>query len=496
MNTVADVLTTSSMRMPESVAIISGELKLTHSQLLNKALVAGHALQKQGLRQGDRIMTCLQNHHDAVLLYWASQLYGFVICPVNWRSTSADIDYFLTDCDAHILFFDQSSAEAVSQSKEAQQVISVEVYNSESDTQWQEMLECTPGSPPSITEDDLSVILYTSGTTGRPKGVLRTHRAERAASIAHIAQNLLASGEIALGVMPLYHTMGVRILVSTCLLSGTFLCQPKFAPEQTLRLIESHDVSSLYLVPTLYHDLIKTLTVHPADLSSVQRIGFAGASMSDGLLRKVSKTFSNSKIVNHYGSSEIYTYTVDQDAARKPGSAGKQGLNSQMAIIPIGSGDVHRTLNRGSEGQIIARFNSEESFSGYLHKPQANDAAIKDGWYLTGDVGYFDDEGDLFITGRVDDMIVTGGENLMPVEVESVLSLYEGVAEAVVVGKPDERLGSKVVAFIVADKAVGAEELNTHCRNSGLPGFKCPRSYQFIASIPKSPVGKILRRAL
>ena len=496
MNTVADVLTTSSMRIPESVAIISGEFKLTHSQLLHKALVTGHALQKRGLRKGDRVMTCLQNHHDAVLLYWASQLYGFVICPVNWRSTSVDIDYFLTDCDAHILFFDRSSAEAISQSKEAQQVISVEVHKNESDTQWQEMQECTPGSPPSISEDDVSVILYTSGTTGRPKGVLRTHRAERAASIAHIAQNRLAFGEIALGVMPLYHTMGVRILISTYLLSGTFVCQQKFSPEHTLRLIESHQISSLYLVPTLYHDLVNTLFKYPVDLSSVLRIGFAGASMSDGLLKKMSKIFFNTAIVNHYGSSEIYTYTINPDASQKPGSAGKPGLNSQIAIIPLGSNDVHRTLNFGSEGQIIARLYTEESFCSYLNKPEANRAAIKDGWYLTGDVGYFDHEGDLFITGRVDDMIITGGENVMPIEIESVLSLHDEIQEVIVVGKPDERLGQQIVAFIVSQTKVSSTDLYNNCRSHGLPGYRCPRSDQFVHEIPKSPVGKILRRQL
>ena len=325
----------------------------------------------------------------------------------------------------------------------------------------------------------------------------RSHKAERAAAIAHIAQNALLFNDKALGVMPLYHTMGVRILLSSALLSGTFVCQPKFRPEATLELIEHHGISSLYLVPTLYYDLIYVPGFERAALETVKHLGFAGASMSDGLLNKLTVAFPGVQIVNHYGSSEIYTYTINQDATRKPGSAGRAGLNAEIAIIPLETEGVsHRVQKAYVEGQVIAREDSAEAFTGYLNRPDATKAAFKNGWYLTGDVGYFDEEGELFLTGRVDDMIITGGENVMPIGIESILSLHDDILEVIVVGKPHERLGQRITAFVVARRSIEFSELDDHCRAGGLPGYRCPKEYVFVDQIPKSPVGKTLRRLL
>lgn len=240
------------------------------------------------------------------------------------------------------------------------------------------------------------LILYTSGTTGRGKAVPRSHRAERAASLAHVAQNALLAGDVALGVMPLYHTMGLRILLSSALLSGSFVCQPRFKAAETLDLIAAHRISSLYLVPTLYHDLMSELPGQRRDLSSIARLGFAGASMSEGLLRRVGAAFPGIPLVNHYGSSEIYTFTIAQDAAGKPGSAGRAGLNARIAVIPLGSTDISARAAPGQEGQVIADAGNIEAFGGYLNRPDADAAALRQGWYLTGDVGYLDAEGDLF----------------------------------------------------------------------------------------------------
>ena len=206
--------------------------------------------------------------------------------------------------------------------------------------------------------------------------------------------------------------------------------------------------------------------------------------------------FPDVTVVNHYGSSEIYTYTVNTNAALKPGSAGRAGLNAQIAVIPLGSTSPSVYQAVGVEGQVIARADSAEAFAGYLNRPETTQAALIDGWYFTGDVGYVDNEGELFITGRVDDMIITGGENVMPVEIESALSLHDEILEAVVVGKPDERLGQRIVAFVIARNKISSTELNAHCRGAGLPSYRCPKSYEFVEIIPKSPVGKVLRRLL
>ena len=339
-------------------------------------------------------------------------------------------------------------------------------------------------------------MLYTSGTTGRGKGVPRTHRAERAAALAHIAQNCYRAGERTLGVMPLYHTMGVRSLLAMAPVGGAFVCQHRFDAAGALRLIEAERLTALYLVPTLYYDLLESPGFAGADVSSVRKLGFAGAPMAEGLLRRVESAFRPELFVNHYGSSEIYTFTIDQNAAAKPGSAGKAGINQRIRVVEIGADDPDQTVAAGVEGEVIASLESEEAFAGYWQRPDADARALKRGWYFTGDVGYCDGDGDLFVTGRVDDMVITGGENVLPAEIESVLSVHPAVAEAAVAGLADERWGQKVTAFVVRNRPVDAETLDAHCRASALADFKRPRAYVFVRAIPKSPVGKVLRRKL
>ncbi len=495
MQTVADILIQATDRNPDATAILSGGQGLSYRLLLQRAMSVGTALREHGLRRGDKFVTVLQNHECTAILHWAAQLYGFVICPVNWRSTASELAYFVQNSGARALFFDSSSQGAVSSCDAFPDLLLVDA----DPASWRIRPFASKADPdplPELNAGRTSVILYTSGTTGRGKGVPRSHRAERAAALAQVGQNALGVGDVALGVMPLYHTMGVRILLATALLSGTFVCQPRFDVAETLSLIEQHRVSSLYLVPTLYHDMLDAIDCHPRDLGTIRRLGFAGASMSEGLLRRLSDAFPGRRIVNHYGSSEIYTCTINPDAARKPGSAGRAGLNARIALIPLGTEDIAARAIAGEEGQVIASLQSDEAFRGYLNRPEADAKALRDGWYLTGDVGYCDDAGELFLTGRVDDMIITGGENVMPIEIESVLSLHPCVSEAVVVGKPDARLGQKLSAYIVTRSRIDAAALDGHCRSSGLPGYRCPKEYTFVEAIPKSPVGKILRRAL
>jgi 2-furoate---CoA ligase len=265
---------------------------------------------------------------------------------------------------------------------------------------------------------------------------------------------------------------------------------------QALELIERERITNLYLVPTLYHDLVHHERFRRTDVSSVRKIGFAGASMTDGLLKELQAAFQPELFVNHYGSSEIYTFTIDQNAPVKPGSAGRAGINQNVRVVKLGATSPQEIAKPGEEGEIIALLAGDESFEGYWRRPEADAKALRQGWYFTGDTGTFDADGDLFVTGRVDDMIITGGENVSPVEIESCLSLHAGVSEVAVVGLPDERWGKIVTAFIKRGAPVSDDELDQHCRSSGLAGFKRPRRYVFVETIPKSPVGKLLRRLL
>ena len=349
---------------------------------------------------------------------------------------------------------------------------------------------------PRVNAEAWSIMLYTSGTTSRPKGVPRRHRAERAAAIAHVAQNLYGRGEVTLGVMPLYHTMGVRSLIAMSLIGGSFVCLPRYDTGSALALIEREKITNLYLVPTLYHDLVRAREFTSTDVSSVRKLGFAGASMTDGLLKKLNEAFRPELFVNHYGSSEIYTFTIDQDAPGKPGSAGKAGINQEIRVVRLNAKSVTELVQPDEEGEIIARLAGDESFEGYWRRPDADARALREGWYFTGDTGFFDREGDLFVTGRVDDMIITGGENVSPIEIESCLSLHPAVIEVAVVGLADERLGQVISAFVKRQGPVTEQELEAFCRASGLANFKRPRRFIFVDGLPRSPVGKLLRRLL
>jgi 2-furoate---CoA ligase len=485
-------------RDPNRLAIVDGPLRLTYAQWYGKisALVAG--FDELGLTAGDHLLTALQNRWEAASMHWACQFTGVIVTPVNWRATASEIDFFVENAQAKAIVYEEVSAKAVAQSDKAQKLPRIALGTPRTgEIACSELMErAAPDASPRADAEAWSVMLYTSGTTAQPKGVPRRQRAERAAALAHVAQNLYAHGERTLGVMPLYHTMGVRSLLAMSLIGGAFVCLPRFDIGRALELIADERISNLYLVPTLYHDLVHDARFIKADVSSVRKLGFAGAPMTDGLLKELQAAFKPDLFVNHYGSSEIYTFAINQDAPAKPGSAGRAGINQRIRVVKLNAGSPDEAAATGEEGEIIALLAGDESFEGYWHRPDSDAKALKDGWYFTGDTGYVDADGDLFVTGRVDDMIITGGENVSPVEIESCLSLHPAVSEVAVAGLDDERWGKIVAAFIKRRSAVSRDELDQFCRTAGLANFKRPRQYVFVAEIPKSPVGKLLRRML
>ena len=484
-------------RSPDALAIVEGERRLSYAEWLREIAGVTGGLAQLRIARGDRLAVVLQNRLEMAAVHWACQFAGIVVTPLNWRIKPEELDYCLKDSEAHAIVFDAVAAEAVAGAAAARNLPRIVIGNAEGGTcRFEDWADGNPAVTPQAGPEDLSVLLYTSGTTGGPKGVPRRHRAERAAAVAHVAQNLYARGERTLGVMPLYHTMGVRSLLAMALVNGAFVCQPRFAAAGALRLIERERITNLYLVPTLYHDLIGHPDFAKTYTSSVRKLGFAGAAMPDGLLKRVDAAFLPELFVNHYGSSEIYTFTVEPNAAAKPGSAGKAGLNQRIRVVKLAADDPDEVAAPGEEGQIVADMATDEAFDGYWRRPGADARALRSGWYFSGDTGLFDAEGNLFVTGRVDDMIVSGGENISPGEIESVLSLHPSVAELAVAGTPDERWGQRVTAFVRRTGAVEAAALDAWCRESSLADYKRPREYVFVAEIPKSPVGKILRRLL
>jgi 2-furoate---CoA ligase len=488
----------SVARDPQALAIVDGDVRLTYAAWYRQISALVEGFDELELEPGDHLVTVLQNRCEAATIHWACQLAGIIVTPVNWRATAEDLDYLLLDAGAKAVVYEAVSAEAVARSKEAHVRPRIAVgTDATPDIAFDNLIAAAAESAtPRVGPEAVSVMLYTSGTTAQPKGVPRRHRAERAAALAHVAQNLYAASERTLGVMPLYHTMGVRSLLAMSLIGGSFVCLPRFSPDRALALIEAERITNLYLVPTLYHDLIHHPRFAASDVTSVRKLGFAGAPMTDGLLKALDAAFKPDLFVNHYGSSEIYTFTIDQNAPRKPGSAGRAGINQMVRVVKLGAATPDDVARVGEEGEVIALLAGDESFDGYWRRPEADAAAIRAGWYFTGDTGYADADGDLFVTGRVDDMIITGGENVSPVEIESRLSLHPAVSEVAVVGLADERWGKIVAAFVKRAAPVEAEELDGYCRGCGLADFKRPRRYVFVDAIPKSPVGKLLRRKL
>ena len=332
--------------------------------------------------------------------------------------------------------------------------------------------------------DDLSVMLFTSGTTGRPKGVPRTHRAEHAAAVAHLVQTGQRSGEVALGVMPLFHTMGLRTLLATVLAGGTWVPQARFDAAEAAELIVRERISSLYLVPTMYWSLLRD--ADPAGLAGVRRLAYAGAAMAPVLAQQLTEAVAPETFVNHFGSTEIYTFTIGPDVAAKPGCAGRPGMFSRVRLVdPSPGASPDAEVAAGEPGQVAVSMASPEAFAGYWMRPDATERAVRDGWYFTGDLAVADDDGDLWVSGRVDDMINTGGENVYPDEIEAALVCCPAVADVVVVGLPDERWGQAVTAFVVPPPT--SPPARPSPRRTPGPAGSCPRCDAPSAWSPSTP---------
>jgi 2-furoate---CoA ligase len=488
-------------RSPTAAAIVDGAVRRSYGEWYEDVRAAAAGLAGLGLGRGDHLIMVLRNRWEMATLHWACQFLGVIATPLNWRAKGDEVEYCVRDSAACAIAYEGVSAEAVALSPAARALPGIVVgEDAGPGLAFADLLRGGAGVPgsdaPRASADDISLMLYTSGTTGKPKGVPRRHRHERAAALAHVAQNTYRVGERTLGVMPLYHTMGVRSLLAMALVDGLFVCIPKYDPAAVLRAIQDEAISTLYLVPTLYHDILGHEDFVRTDISSVRKIGFAGAPMHDALLKRLDEAFRPALFANHYGSSEVYTCAINQDAPHKPGCAGRAGINTRLRVVRLDASGPDDLARPGEEGEIIADLAGDEAFEGYWNRPDANAKALRDGWYFTGDTGYIDADGDLYVTGRVDDMIISGGENISPVEIESLLSLHPAVDEVAVVGLPDERWGQRAVAFVKRRQPVDAQALDAHCRQSDLVNFKRPRDYIFVQGIPKSPVGKILRRCL
>ena len=495
----------SARRQPDAAALVDGPLRRTYAEWYDEIRVVAGGLRAIGLRPGDALATALANRNEMATLYWASQMIGLAFTPFNWRASADELAYALRDAEARAVAFEARTAQAAEEAADgagiprARRIALDGAMSGACDFG---ALADAPAIDGPVGADPRSIclMLYTSGTTGRPKGVPRSHHAERNASAHCVAQLGYRYGECQLGVMPLFHTMGVRALVMAALLNGKLVCQPTFDAGAALRLIQDERITALFLVPTMFHDMLDRADLGDYDLGSVRNVAYAGMSMTSALTEKCAETLKPDRFTNFYGSSEIYSFAVCDHVVDKPGCAGRAALGQEIRIVradPDAKAGPDETLPQGETGEVAAPMDGLEAFAGYWKRPDADARAIRGGWYFTGDLGYLDAEGELYLVGRVDDMIISGGENIHPEEVEDVLDRSPLVRRAAVVGLPDARMGQKVVAFVEpADPDASAEALDAACLSSGLARFKRPRAYVFVDRIPRSAAGKLLRRFL
>ncbi|MDQ1734573.1 MAG: 2-furoate---CoA ligase [Pseudonocardiales bacterium] len=492
-------------RYPDRCAV-GGPHPLSYADWDARTDALAHALLMIGARPGSRVALCMAGGEPLASLHLAAQKIAVTSVPLSTRLAPAELGYCLADCNPVAVVVDATTHDLVSAAIDAMaSPPKIAVYGADAPPgadSVEELLRRAPLGAPlfGAVESDVSVMLYTSGTTGRPKGVPRSHAAEHAAAVAHLVQTGHAPGDVTLGVMPMFHTMGLRTLLASVIAGGTWVPQATFDAEQCLTLIDREQISTLYLVPTIYWSLAETGRL--SELHSVRRIAYAGAAMSPSLVQRLQAEIEPERFVNHFGSTEIYTFSVAPAAALKPGSAGRAGVFSRLRIVDP-SPDARPTdeVSVGEEGEVAVSLESPEAFAGYWNRPDANAKSIRNGWYFTGDLAHHDEDGDLWISGRVDDMINSGGENVYPDEIERVLAGCRGVAEVVVSATPSDRWGHAVTAFVVPPPGVHPDDailaLERFIRDgSGLPSLKRPKRIIAITAVPKSPVGKILRRKL
>jgi 2-furoate---CoA ligase len=505
--TIGEALARAASRATSDLALVDSAYRLTYAELNARVNRVANAFLGQGIGPGDRVMCCMRNRAELVEIYFALQKIGGVYAPVNFRLGSAELGHCVRLVEPRAIVFEEPSLPLAEALREETRTDCFCVDAAQSLPQWVTPLgeltrvAAAEGPGVAVVDTDLSLILLTSGTTGRPKGVPRTHANEIAATLINLVAFPWRMGERILSVMPLYHTMGVRLLLSGVLLTGTSVLQRRWDPVEAAALIEREEISTMFLVPTMYHDLLRTAGIDLRKLTSLRSLGAAGMVIRDDLYAEIRAAFGPLPFLNVYGCSEVYCLSFADYLERKPGTVGRGAPHQELRVVPPGASPdvpIDAEVETGELGEIVARASAPDAFAGYWRAEEATASVLRDGWYFTRDLGYRDEDGDLYVVGRADDMIISGGENVHPLEVESVLALCPGVADVCVAGLPDDRWGQVVTAFIVrGDARLTEQQVADHCLGAtALAAFKRPRRIYFVDEIPKSSVGKVQRRAL
>jgi len=490
------VLQASASENPDDVSIIHDERKITFGELDRAARGVATSLRARGIEAGDKVGLLIPNVPEFTIAYYGILYAGATVVPINILAAAPEVAYFLDDSSAKLLIVHPLFAEP-GEAGAAEQGVPVVVAGSldGSPSEIDELAAAAPLSALHPTApDDTAVILYTSGTTGKPKGAELTH-SNLFLNCAIVVPKLIPGagrGHVALATLPLFHSFGQTCVQNASIaLGGTFTLMPRFEPGGAFEIIERDAVTLFAGVPTMYFALLHHEGAKP-DISTLQFCLTGGAPMPVEVMSEFEDKFGV-KIQEGFGLSEtspVASFGV-VGKPRKAGSIGYPAWGVEMCIVD----DDDNPLPDGERGEICIR--GHNIMKGYLGRPDATKEALRGGWFHSGDIGYRDDDGCYWIVDRKKDMILRGGFNVYPREVEEVLYAHESVVEAAVIGVPHESHGEEVKAVVAlsAGSTATPDAIKAFCKER-LAAYKYPRTVEIVDALPKGPTGKILKREL
>ena len=490
---------------PERIATICGERQHSYGQYADRVARLATVLRQLGMKPGDRVGMLALNSDRYLEYFYGAWWGGGVVNPVNIRWSPTEIAYSLDDCETRILLVDEQFKSVAADLKSRSKVLATLVYTGDAETpdgmlNFEQLLaQASPAADVGRAGDDLAAVMYTGGTTGFPKGVMLSHRNLASNALCYLAEGVTHADGRTLLIAPMFHIAIGALMHAHAMAGGTQVIVPMFTPPAALQAIQRYRPTHTLMVPTM----IQLVTDHPDapqyDLASLKVMAYGGSVISEAVLRRAMTRFPNADFVQAYGMTEIapcatYLKPGEHRDAGKPGllrSAGRASLINEVRIVDAAGAEVAR----GIVGEVTVR--GPNVMLGYWNKPEQTAAALRDGWMHTGDGGYMDSDGYLYIVDRMKDMIVSGGENVYSAEVENALSRHPAVAASAVIGIPSEQWGESVHAVVVLKPCVSATaaELSAHCREL-IAGYKCPRSVEFRDALPMTGAGKIQKTEL
>jgi acyl-CoA synthetase (AMP-forming)/AMP-acid ligase II len=500
------VLRHHAERAPQREVLAARGTRLSWGELDRRVDALAAALEQASIGRGDVVAVLLLNCPEYFEVIFAANRVGAAALPLNWRLAGAELRYILDDARAKALvsepgFYD-TLAPVLGQLPDVSVLLARDRtppagWASYEHTVFSRLSAQPPARVPDadVGQGDLHRLMYTSGTTAHPKGVMLSFGNLYWKNLGHIVEFGLTADDRTLVVGPLYHVGGLDLPATGVLhAGGSVVILPRFEPAEVLDAIERERPTNVWLAPAMVNALLQQPDLEHRDLSSLRLIIDGGEKMPMPLIQRLGAVFRDTRFADGYGLTETVsgdTFLDRMHTLSKLGSVGKPVVHLELKVVD----DDGREVPPNEPGEIVLR--GPKVFAGYWRNPEATAAAIRDGWFHTGDIGRVDEEGYLFILDRKKDMIISGGENIASPEVERVLYEHSAVLECAVVGRLDDRWGEVPVAFVVLKPGSSAEvtDLLAHCAGK-LARFKVPKDVQFLEQLPRNPSGKVLKRVL